>query len=239
MDQTDHIQDKMKILYCTFIFLLFSVTLNAQETSSKLSNTFLFKQFVKGIIQLKDKSCIETLFNYNCENQVLYYKDGSEYKEIYNTSNIDTLYISNRKFIPAREEPHFLECIPAEKHILLVDWKIKFYYQGKRGAMGVVTQAGGQSTVDMEYVQRKGLSNPDNSIYKMGYKNTYWINMNGKLVSFTNLKSLLKLYPEADQKSIKQLAKQRSVKFNKPWQVAKLLIMHQRVKDSLHLPSNE
>lgn len=225
-------QDNMKTIYSIFIFLSFILSLNAQETTIKLSESFLFKQFVKGKILMNNKECIKTLLNYNCEDQCLYYIEGNEYKKMYDTSNIDTIYVGHRKFIPSHEEAGFWECIPAPKPILWVDRKAKFYYMGKRGAMGVVTQAGGQITMDLEYAKNKTLSNPDNSVYKMRYKNTYWTRVDGQQVSFNNLKSLLELYPETDQKAISQLAKKRSVKFSDPWQVAKLLIMYQTVKEN-------
>lgn len=111
----DH--NRMKKVYSllkgSFILFLFPFILGAHEALQ--SGIFLFNQFTNGKILLTDKRCIETQFNYNCEKQELYYKDGNEYQMIYNTSNIDTLYIQNRKFIPSREGASFLECIPIGK----------------------------------------------------------------------------------------------------------------------------
>ena len=221
----------MKIIHVFFkeLFALFAFPciLGAQEALNISSDVFLFDRFTKGKILLTDKRYIETQFNYNCEKQELYYKDGNEYQMMYNTSNIDTLWIGNRKFVPAHEGVRFFECIPVGDGTLLVDWKIKLYYKGKRGAMGVVPQAGGQASVDMEWMLNKGLSNPDNSVYKRDIQNTYWIILNGQQVSFSNLKSFLKLYPDTRRKAIRQLAKDQSINFDDPWQVAKLIIICQ------------
>ncbi len=221
----------MKSIYffLKVILILFVLpcVLKAQETVQMSSDIFLFDQFTSGKILLTDKRCIETQFNYDCEKQELYYKDGNEYQMMYNTSNIDTLWIGNRKFVPAHEGVRFFECIPAGNRTLLVDWKIKLYYKGKRGAMGVVSQAGGQASFDMSLMQNKGLSNPDNSVYKKDYQNTYRIYLDGQQVSFSNLKSFLKLYPDTHRKAIRQLVKEQSIHFDDPWQVAKLIVLCQ------------
>ena len=79
------------LLKGSFILFLFPFILGAQKILEKQSGIFLFDQFADGKILLTDKRCIETQFNYNCEKQELYYKDGNEYQMMYNTSNIDTL----------------------------------------------------------------------------------------------------------------------------------------------------
>ncbi|WP_289003835.1 hypothetical protein [uncultured Parabacteroides sp.] len=215
------------LLKGSFILFLFPFILGAQKILEKQSGIFLFDQFADGKILLTDKRCIETQFNYNCEKQELYYKDGNEYQMMYNTSNIDTLYIQNRKFVPSREGASFFECIPVGEDILLVDWKVKLHYKGKRGAMGVVTQSGGQASVDVALMQNKGLSFPTNSVYKKDYQNTYRTCLDGQQVSFSNLKSFLKLYPDTRRKAIRQLVKEQSIHFDDPWQVAKLIVLCQ------------
>lgn len=220
----------MKTIYFLFKVLLilftFPCILGAQEVVNISSGVFLFDQFTSGKILLTDKRYIETQFNYNCEKQELYYKDGSEYQIMYNTSNVDTLYIQNRKFIPVREGVRFFECLLVGDGVLLVDWKVKLYYKGQRGAMGVVSQSGGQASVDMALMQNKGLSNPDNSVYKMTYQNTYYMYLDGRQVSFSNLKSFLKLYPNTHRKPIRQLVKRESINFNDPRQVVKLIALY-------------
>ena len=223
----------MKIIHILlkelFALFAFPCILGAQEALNISSDVFLFDRFTKGKILLTDKRYIETQFNYNCEKQELYYKDGNEYQMIYNTSNIDTLWIGNRKFVPAHEGVRFFECIPVGDGTLLVDWKIKLYYKGKRGAMGVVSQAGGQASVDMELMRNRGISNPDNSVYKKDNRNTYRTCLDGQHVSFSNLKSFLKLYPDTHRKVIRQLVKEQSISFDDPWQVAKLIVLCQTI----------
>ena len=189
------------LLKGSFILFLFPFILGAQKILEKQSGIFLFDQFADGKILLTDKRCIETQFNYNCEKQEL--------------------------FVPSREGASFFECIPVGEDILLVDWKVKLHYKGKRGAMGVVTQSGGQASVDVALMQNKGLSFPTNSVYKKDYQNTYRTCLDGQQVSFSNLKSFLKLYPDTHRKAIRQLVKEQSIHFDDPWQVAKLIVLCQ------------
>lgn len=214
------------ILRTSLLLLLFPFVSGAQDMEMP-EGIFLYKQFTDGKILLTDERFIEAKFNYDCDKQELFYKDGNEYLTMYNTSNIDTLYIQNRKFIPTRDGNRFYECIPAGEETLLVDWKVKLSYKGQRGAMGVVTQSGGQASVDMELMRNQGMSNLDKNVYKKDYKNTYHIYLDKRLVSFNNLKSFIKLYPDTHQKTIRQLAKKQSVHFDNPWQVAKLVAICQ------------
>lgn len=199
--------------------LLLPVAMNAQMPSG----TFLFEEFTEGKILLTNKKVIETRFNYDCDARVLYFMDGKEYMQMYNTTNVDTLRIGERLFIPAREGARFLECIPAGSDTLFVDWKIKSYYKGKAGAMGTVTQAGGQATFDMSLMQNKGASVPDNSVYKKKVQNVYKTNVGGTLMTFSNMKTFEKLFPEKLRKTVRGIAKEMAVDFDNPWNVAQLL----------------
>lgn len=223
----------MKTVYFLFrtslVLLLLPFYSVAQESMEMPTSIFLFNQFTDGKILLTDQRSIETQFNYDCEKQELYYKEGNEYLMMYNTSNIDTLYVRYRKFIPASDGVRFLECIPAGDVLLLVDWKAKLRYKGKRGAMGVVTQSGGQASLDMELMRNNGISNPDNSVYKIDYKNSYQTYLNGSEVTFNNLKSFLNLFPNTQKKAVRQLIKRESIDFDNPWQVAKLVALLQTV----------
>ena len=210
----------MKTIYFRIFLLLFPLALQAQTMPSDI---FLFEEFTDGEILLTNKKVIETKFNYDCNQQVLYFMNGKEYMQMYNTTNVDTLRISGRLFVPTREEAHFYECIPAGNDTLFVDWKIKSYYKGKAGAMGTVTQAGGQATYDMSLMQNKGASVPDNSVYKKKVQTSYMIRVDGKSATFNNLKTLLKLFPDNKRKAIREIEKEESTDFDNPWQVAKLL----------------
>ncbi len=207
------------IFFLLSTILMLPLAANAQMPSG----TFLFEEFTEGTILLTNKKTIETRFNYDCDNQVLYFLNGKEYMQMYNTTNVDTLRVGERLFIPAREGARFLECIPAGSDTLWVDWKIKSYYRGKAGAMGTVTQAGGQATFDMSLMQNKGASVPDNSVYKRKVQNVYKTNVGGTLMTFGNLKTFQKMFPEKLRKTVRDVAKEMATDFDNPWSVAQLL----------------
>ena len=62
-----------------------------------------------------------------------------------------------------------------------------------------------------------------------GSRNTYRTCLDGQQVSFSNLKSFLKLYPDTHRKVIRQLVKEQSISFDDPWQVAKLIVLCQTI----------
>ena len=87
---TNHYRMKVLYFFLTVNFLLSCLPL-------------LFDRFTNGKILLTDERCIVTQFNYNCQTQELYFKAANKYQMMYNTSNVDTLYIQDRKFVPAHE----------------------------------------------------------------------------------------------------------------------------------------
>ena len=61
------------IFFLLSTILMLPLAANAQMPSG----TFLFEEFTEGTILLTNKKTIETRFNYDCDNQVLYFLNGN------------------------------------------------------------------------------------------------------------------------------------------------------------------
>lgn len=203
------------------LILLTAVAATAQQKREPLKGTFLFDEYTEGKALIKGGFYTRTRFNYDCVNQELHFRERDQDMIMDNTSNIDTIYIGSRRFIPY--ETRFLEYIPTAKGVLLVDWKAKIHNIGRKGAMGIVSQSGGIEKVDVQEMQHKGLDFTGNDIYQVKYHNTYLIDMNGQPKKFNNLKSFVKLFPKEQQAEVEAIAKKQHTGFDDPEQVAALI----------------
>lgn len=194
----------------------------SQETAETLAKGIcLFEDFTDGQILLKNRLYVRTRFNYDCVKQELHFIERDVDMIMDNTSNVDTLYIAGRKFIPC--QTRFLEYIPTTYGAVRVDWKARAHNIGRKGAMGITTQAGGIDKIDVKMMQHKGYDRTGNEVYRVQYENTYIIMLDGKEKRFTNLKSLLKLFPKEMHESINQFAGKQHTNFGNPIEVVDLL----------------
>lgn len=203
----------------------------AQETTSLPQGPFLFDTFTEGKIVMKNKLATRALFNYNCVRQQLHFMDRDQEMILDNTATIDTLYIGERKFIP--HQTYFLECIPAGNTLLLVAWKAKIYNQGKKGALGFVSQAGGIEKMDVGQMQNRGHDRTSNDVNVVKYTNTYFFSSDGKQKQFTSAKSFLKLFPEAQKDSLQTFYQAASVRMEDPRSVARWVAYALTLKDPI------
>lgn len=203
---------------CCFAWLTLEIVA-AQEKTNLPGGTFLFDTFTQGKVVMKNKLATRALFNYDCVRQQLHFMDRNQEMILENTATIDTLYIGERKFIP--RQTRFLECIPAGSTVLLVDWKAKIYNQGKKGAMGFVSQAGGIEKMDVGQMQNRGHDRTSNDVNIVKYTNTYFFSLDGKSKQFTSPKSFLKLFPQAHKDTLQAFYQEQSVRMEDPLSVAR------------------
>lgn len=203
---------------CCFAWLTLGMAA-AQEKISLPTGTFLFDTFTEGKVVMKNKLATRALFNYDCVRQQLHFMDRDQEMILENTATIDTLYVGERKFIP--RQTRFLECIPAGNTLLLVDWKAKVYNQGKKGAMGFVSQAGGIEKMDVGQMQNRGHDRTSNDVNVVKYTNTYFFSLGGKQKQFTSPKSFLKLFPQTQKDSLQAFYQAEAIRMDDPRSVAR------------------
>ena len=159
----------MKSLPLICLIFCCCFNLEAQETTPS-NKEYLFDSFTDGKALLKNKRFNQTKFNYNCVYQELHFLNNGEDMTMDNNSNIDTIYIDNRKFIPHLNR--FLEDIPVNNTVLLVDYKTKAVPFAKKGAFGIATQ-GSVQAIDANQTRQQKMGSTDNYVYKYNPENTY------------------------------------------------------------------
>lgn len=148
--------------------------------------------------------------------------------EVTNASTIDTVFVEDRRFIPA--EKGFYEVVSLNNGNVFVDWLLKDVNVGSKGALGAVTQGSvhnlqmsnlGLNGTEMytPYKQQK-LGSTD--VYHRKSDNTYYINKENRLVKLKTLKQVVKAFP-AFKDEINTFAKENDTDMKETHDVLMLL----------------
>lgn len=200
------------------ILALGSITFtNAQQPTG-----YFFKEFTQGKVLLKNKQFAKGKFNYDCINKEMHFLNGLTDMVIENLEDIDTVVVDIHRFISF--EGHFMEVMTDQYTTLFIDWKVKPKDIGKKGAMGTVTHGSVQAIdVNTRFQRVNGEQNLDLSVYKMVTENIYYTQVEGKLKSFRNEKTLIGLFPKNSRQAAKEFINIEKVDLENPKDILKLL----------------
>ncbi len=215
----------MKYFTClTVLYLCTLFTVSAQQ----FKRIFLFDDFTEARIKFRNGSQTVVSLNYDASNKTMLFRQGEELMEVTNTSTVDTVFVGDRRFIPA--EKGFYEVIFLNNGTVFVDWLLKDVNVGSKGALGAVTQGSvynlqmsnfGLNGTEMytPYKQQK-LGSTD--VYRRKSDNTYYINKENRLVKLKTLKQVVKAFP-AFKDDINTFAKENDTDMKETHDVLMLL----------------
>lgn len=181
----------MKRHALTLLLLAMSLVASAQKPT-----VYLFPEFTKGTVYLKNFTRTTLPLNYDAANKKLYYQQDGVMMELEDNANVDSLVISDRLFIPYRQR--FLEYVPLSGgHFLLVDWNLVEKYTGLRqvGDINPHTIAHVQAVNVGALYARQPDGEVDNNIIVTASNSEYTFIYRDKRITFTNRKTLLKRLP--------------------------------------------
>jgi hypothetical protein len=209
----------------TFIILLLLPTCIIVAQQKREISHYLFPNFTKGTILMKSGSVNEATLNYNSLSEEVVYRNSGQIMAVadYLLSQMDTIYISNKKFV--YQNNMYLDFLTKKDDItLFAQHKCELNAPPKTGAFGKPMQTANTETLSS--FEKSGniyaLQLPD------GYTTepfiVYWIEMEGELINFKNIGQLRRIF--SDKKSeIKDFTKKNKVDFKNPEDV-QLLIEH-------------
>jgi hypothetical protein len=185
----------MKRFYYLLVFALIFTVAYPQAKAPELSH-YLFPDFTKGTILLKNGTRNMAFLNYNSLTEEMVFKDRDRMLALKSAElqHIDTVFIRDRKFFTLDNK--FVELILHSTCDLYAEHKCKLIPPGKPGAYGTTSQT--SSSVTYSSLSSEGgvyaLKLPDD--YKIDPYTYYWLKRNGELTKFTNSKQLMKLYDD-------------------------------------------
>ena len=156
-------------------------------------NIYVFNVFIPGEVLLKSGTKEQALLNYDPASQKIVFKRGEKDMVLTEVSTIDTVYISDRRYVPVREKVY--ELIKQSGDLtLLADYTLK-----KNSKIATTDHSGTSRkssaevsrTVTGVYVSRPYKGSFDREIVKK-----YYIRKDYKLYGANSIRQLVQIYPE-------------------------------------------
>lgn len=184
-------------------------------TVSAQSPIYLFPDFTKGTVALKNHTFVKTTFNYDTFHDKLLYMDGDQQMELSDFTNVASIYIGDRTFVPQGHLLYEVVDLGDCPEKLLIRWHQKKNPMGKKGAYGQVAEGTGAVALDPEYYSISLKSRGGEQVFDTIVENTYGILAEGKFKKFKDKKSFLKLFPGKEE-SIREYIDKEHILFNNP-----------------------
>lgn len=202
----------MKVSIFLLILSIFPLAISAQQ----FKRVFLFDDFIQAQIKFRNSSVSVVLLNYDASNKTMLFRQGMEIMEMTDLTQIDSIIIGKRKFVPAANK--FYEVIFLKEGNVYVDWLLKEINIGAKGALGTVTQASVKNLYMSDWglngtemytpYERQKLRSTD--VYKRKNDNTYYISVKGKLEKVKTLKHLKKIFVRRKDE-LERFAKEQNI----------------------------
>lgn len=191
---------------------LFFISVLVTSSYAQQKRIMLFEDYTQGTVLMKNKSRTTTLLNYDAANRLMMYRQNDEEMILSNNRQVDTIYISSRKFIPIG--PVYLEAVSVQNGIIYINWLLKNINRGKKGAYGMPALGKVETVNTREFRGGGTYDNEYLDIYQLVNSNEYWLLNSDKPVKCKNLKGLIKLFPEREAQ-IKDFVKKEKLDFTK------------------------
>ncbi len=207
---------KYSLFYLTLAipFLIYAQT----KEENLQSKGYLFNEFLPGSVLMKSGE-IETAFlNYDANNKNIAFEKNDKYLVLTNLEDIDTFYISYRKFIPVEKKVY--EVLLPGKISLLASYKTK-----TRPLTATVEHGGASkketkevsNTVSDVYLNRKYEPN-----FSLDLQHEYWLVRGRSFYKANNEKQVAKVFPEK-AKEITAFVFDNAIDFKNQNDVVKLI----------------
>ena len=208
------------LVTCLISFSVFS------QTRLKEITHYLFPEFTKGTVLLKNGNKQETLLNYNALTEEMIFNNNGKKLAIGPVEQVDTILVSGRKFIPL--EGKFVEIIYHNKLEIYASHKCSIVDPGKPAAYGGTSQTS-STTIISSYMsggQMYEMELPDGIQTKAFTE--YWLKKDGKPVMFVSLRQLSKQFGDKTE-LFKKFVKENKVDYdNQESMIALVKFMEQQ-----------
>lgn len=209
----------MKYLVLFSLLITFSIKINCQIISEGTTAQFLFPEFSKDKVLMRNGEIHDLVMNYNTISEKIVYKQNDKLFDLINQDLTDTIYLQGSKFISSS----------GVLYQVLSNTKIPFFvhYKGNLMPPGTPAGYGENSQVSNTKLQTSFSTSSGNynldlpADYKVRIDLTYSMILNETFIEFSNQREFLKFFPgKADQ--IKLYIKKNKISFKNPADIEKL-----------------
>ena len=184
--------------------------IQGQTESSNPLPQFLFREFTKGILKMKDGRQMAATLNYNMVDEEMIFDQKGVYMALDKPEEIDTVYIQNRKFVPV--EKAFYEVLTKGPVEMFIQHKSRYTQKGTPTAYGMTTKTAGPSKVLAVQVGNQVRQIDLLEDVDVSPATLYWVKAGNKMDKFTNERQFLKLFPDHEAE-LKEFIKTNKLDF--------------------------
>lgn len=195
--------------------VLFTLFMCLGFTSLAQSPIYLFPEFTDGTVALRNRSFVKTKFNYDTFHDKLLYLDGDQTMEMTDYSEVFSVYIGERTFVPQGRSLYEVIELGDNPAKLLIKWHQKKNALGKKGAYDQVLHGSSAQSIDPEYYSISLKERGGQQVFDLVVENSYGILSEGQFKKFSDRRSFLKLFP-GKQEQIGAYIDENHLLFNKP-----------------------
>ena len=204
----------------TVIIASMPLLLECQTTSDGSMPQYYFQDFTIAKVIMKNGQVQTPNMNYNTVTGKMVFTRDEKYYDISNPEMVDTVIIQDVKFVPVGKA--FLEVLKGTEPALLLQYKGEVLPAGKPAGYGGTSQLAASTYLSSVDLSSGRYNLPIPSDYMVKIEPIYWIRKPDGMVSFTNEKQFLGLFPEkSDQLRI--FIKKNRIKIDRNEDVIKLV----------------
>lgn len=158
---------------------------------------YVFDSFQPGKVKMKTGEWFDQKLNYNTVTGEMIFEEKGKYLAIKEPSQVDTVFIAGRKFIPV--DKVFYELILNGKYPLFQEFTAKLNEPG--ASIGYGNASASTNAVSINLLRRNGqayeMKLPDEYLVVPSF--TFWILKDGKYQKAGNAKQLIAVFPAKKQ----------------------------------------
>lgn len=212
----------MKRHFSLLLFYLLFTTSYSQVKTIVISH-YLFPEFTKGVVLMKNGTKNFALLNYNSASEEMVFESNGKKSALAKAEieQVDTVFIQNKKFVTLNHK--FVELLCRSEYELYCEHQCSVIPPGRPGAFGTTSHTSSATSYSALHSGTAiyELKLPDD--YELKPHIYYWIKKNGKLNKFINLKQIINFYDNKED-MIKSYIKTHGVKFNDQESIAQLIL---------------
>ena len=196
-----------------------SLSAFAQTGSVSSATQFLYKDFIKGVVLMKNGDKYSSSLNYNMVDEEMIFNKNGTYMTFEKPEDVDTIFIYKQKFVNI--EDVYFEVIVNKPVAFFIQHKSKYASEGTTTAYGMTSQTNARTNItSLKAGNRiRTLEMPDD--VKVVPEPVYWVREGNELKKFKTQKQFLKLFPSKEAE-LKEFIKSNNGSFDSFDFIAKL-----------------
>ena len=185
---------KRNITGLILLLFSFSLKINAQSDTTMIPEQFLFPEFSMGVLKMKNGEKVILNLNYNVVTEKMVFKQKDRIYDMVNYSNVDTVFIYQRKFVPVGKV--FYEVLVNAPVSLFVQHKGTIKNPSRPAAYGGTSDVSSSTYISNLRIGNDVFRMDNNQEVLIVPKPVSWIRKNNEMYAVINQRHFRKIFPD-------------------------------------------